>query len=541
MVEHERLEFTMDPNLLVSVIKTQAGSLSKALLEGVMNSIDAGATRVDVTVRTDGFTISDNGRGFSSEQEIKDLFGRFGTPHVEGDALYGRFRMGRGQMMAYAVTVWRSGPFQMTVDIEKDGLSYKLSRLETPVKGCIIEGTLYHPIPDWKLRGTLEELRRFVAYTPRPVYVNGELYGASPERLTSWTHVDDDAYYRIIHNADSLKVYNLGVFVEERSTWTTGVGGVLVSKKALNVNFARNSVMEDQCPVWKRINEKLESLVMESLAAGTKALTENERKYAASRLTNIDKYPWLKWREIKLLTDPSGRHMPLSALRSYKRLVHVPEEMNTLGCAAHGADGTFVVTDKLLNRFGVATLRDLIERLERLPDILPDKYEVVTAESLSHLGLGSAKLFDVEMLTKRELAAFHALAALNNELAFQLVMTEGADRKRDLRVGTHRGSQFTAWTDGKTYITANKRSLRLFNDGLDGVLAWLVILVHEYTHDSDDSESHDHGEVFYRKFHDSMHRLKLASLARDGLKEYLKQLRLHGLHRPRRLMKQLRE
>lgn len=542
MTEQTTLDFTMDPNLLVSVIKTQAGSLSKALLEGVMNSIDAGASRVDVTVTTDGFTIVDNGRGFTSEQEIKELFGRFGTPHVEGDALYGRFRMGRGQMMAYAATVWRSGPFQMTVDIEKDGLTYKLARLETPVKGCIIEGKLYHPVHEYMLRVTLEELRLFVAYTPKPVYVNGELYGAKPERLTSWTCIDDDAFYRIVPGADSLKIYNLGVFVEQRPTWKTGAGGVVVSKKALKVNFARNSVLEDQCFVWKRINEKLESLVMGKLA-GAKALSEDERKYAAGRLRNLYRYPYLRWREIKLLTDPTGRHMPLSTLSCYKRFVHIPEAMTSLACAVHGVDGTFVVTDKLLNRFSVTTLDDFIGRLKQLPGILPPEYEVVSAESLAPLGLGGAKTVETEGLAKRELAAFRALVAVNDMLAAQLSSWEGATTQRELRAGIHRAGTFVAWTDGKTYITVNRKYLKWFSKGVDGVLEWILTLIHEYTHDNDDSESHEHGEVFYRKYHDTVtaSTLQLATLARAGAKEYLRQLKLLGVPRPRKLMNQLRE
>lgn len=86
-------EFTADPNLLVSVIKSQAGTLSKALLEGVMNSIDAGSARVDITVTQTTFTIADTGKGFRSAQEVQAWFGRFGTPHQEGDAIFGRFRM----------------------------------------------------------------------------------------------------------------------------------------------------------------------------------------------------------------------------------------------------------------------------------------------------------------------------------------------------------------------------------------------------------------------------------------------------------------
>ena len=39
----ETIAFTMHPQLLYSVIQRQAGTLNKAILEGVMNGVDARA------------------------------------------------------------------------------------------------------------------------------------------------------------------------------------------------------------------------------------------------------------------------------------------------------------------------------------------------------------------------------------------------------------------------------------------------------------------------------------------------------------------
>ena len=41
-------KFRMHPDLLFSVIKAQAGTLAKALMELVMNSVDAGASRIEI-------------------------------------------------------------------------------------------------------------------------------------------------------------------------------------------------------------------------------------------------------------------------------------------------------------------------------------------------------------------------------------------------------------------------------------------------------------------------------------------------------------
>ena len=49
----ERRRFGMHQNLLYDVILRQAGTLQKAVLEGVMNGVDARATRIDIQITKD--------------------------------------------------------------------------------------------------------------------------------------------------------------------------------------------------------------------------------------------------------------------------------------------------------------------------------------------------------------------------------------------------------------------------------------------------------------------------------------------------------
>lgn len=49
----ETRAFKVHPQLLFDVIQRQAGTLTKALCEGVMNSIDAGSKAVDVKIAED--------------------------------------------------------------------------------------------------------------------------------------------------------------------------------------------------------------------------------------------------------------------------------------------------------------------------------------------------------------------------------------------------------------------------------------------------------------------------------------------------------
>ena len=127
MTKTETRRFKMHPKLLFDVIQRQAGSLAKAVLEGVMNSIDAKATKCRITLTNNELTISDDGTGIRTRKSIEDFFETFGQPHDESEGkVYGTFRMGRGQLFAYGKNRWRTGPFEMKIDIKNKGLDYEL-------------------------------------------------------------------------------------------------------------------------------------------------------------------------------------------------------------------------------------------------------------------------------------------------------------------------------------------------------------------------------------------------------------------------------
>lgn len=541
MTEVITQEFTMDPNLLVSVIKSQAGTLPKALLEGVMNSLDAGATSVNITLTETTFEIVDDGRGFNSSEEIRLWFGRFGTPHKEGDSKYGKFRMGRGQLMAFSKTRWLSNEFCMTVDLEKNGLTYDLSTNPDRVQGCRVEGTLYSPLSVWELKDTLTELRKFVLYTPKPVYVNGELYGSNPALLKTWTDEDEYAYYRVVQDCDDLEVYNQGVYVQRVASWQMGMGGVIVSKQPLEVNFARNSILEYKCSVWKRIQTKAEKVVIRKLA-DAKKLSEGERSYLARRAFGASEQFGNAIERAKIVTDPLGRHSTLASLRQFTQFVYVAET-GSLACTVHGRAGTFVVTDSLLSRFGLSNIETFIDALRNMGGVLNPDAVILKPESISQRGLGGAKQISVDGISPRMRAGMSTLSWLNREVAFRLTACGYSANERELLLGFHKQNDFVAWTDGKIYITVNKHFMKILESGLDGAWFWAHTLVHEYMHDCDDSESHSHGEVFYQKFHDAIGRhdlLSLGTLAQQTVVMYMRNLSANGIGKPNALKRQLR-
>lgn len=243
-------------------IKAQAGSLGKALSESVMNSFDAFATSVEITLDRRGFVVSDDGQGFRDKNEIASWFETLGFPHDDGNhRQWGKFGMGRAQAWAYASTVWESNTFRMSVDVQRKGLDYELD-IGTPYKGTRITGTFYTPLDTAEVISVERELSELIKYVTGPVYLNGKLVTQDPS-LKEWAQETDDAWMDIkAARSGSLAVYNAGVLVRSFSAYQFNVEGVIVTKpdRTLELNLARNEILVSSCSVWARIRKSFPKL-----------------------------------------------------------------------------------------------------------------------------------------------------------------------------------------------------------------------------------------------------------------------------------------
>lgn len=271
-----QLPFELDPQIIHHIIYSQAGSIGKAIIELLMNSVDARATAVRLSMTKEGFECSDDGNGFANREDVIRYFGRFGTPHEEGDATYGRFRLGRGQIMAHASTIWRSNEWQMTVDTRAMGYSYDLEQPEHALPGCSISGRWYEPLTDSELMSAVQEIRDLVRYTPVSVELNGRVITRDP-RTERWDAEDEFAWYRAKEDG-AVSIYNQGVLVRHDPGHMWGAGGLIVSKKAIALNVSRTEILRKTCPVWKAIAKQFGTL-----ADDVRSRLGDHRKTEASR------------------------------------------------------------------------------------------------------------------------------------------------------------------------------------------------------------------------------------------------------------------
>lgn len=498
-------DFKMHPQLLRDVIKRQAGSLEKAITEGVMNAIEANSAEVRVTVTNNKVEIIDSGKGFSALNEIERYFEVFGAPHTEEEnKIWANFRMGRGQMFSFGENIWRTANYKLTVDIDNKGLNYDIDENEEYYNGCHISIALYKELFGYEVYGIERALKTQLAYAPVPIYVNGELISSDPS-TQEWTHETEDAYIRV-DSSNTLSVYNLGILVRTYYSGTGyGVGGVVASKKQLQVNFARNDI-QSTCEIWQRVGDKLREIAGASFTAN-KNYTDAEIERIATIL-RTRQYINPEVEKAKIIKCVTGRLYSMHQLRqtahNYNYFTTAPDG-DRIGDTLQRSKIAFVVAESTLRMFKVNDLRELVDcwvdhgafgsltRFERIIDKISkfteltkgyrDEYKTLKTEDCSRTQKAWLSIAQYILRWAKE----------PDQLAYQ-----------EPRVALCGDSAVAlAWTDGRTHVTYDKKFLNELPLTLEGVLKLALVTQHELQHDVPDTDRHSHDQAFYERFHDS--------------------------------------
>lgn len=310
----EFIPFELHPNTLRTIIQEQSGTWQKAIAELVMNSVDAGATRIDIDYECDDkfarllkLNVTDNGHGFYNEDQL-NFFKTFGAPHEEGDAYYGKYRIGRGQCLAFGKVTWRSHNYEMFVDLGDpnqketplEKIGYNFTHYEQTHQGCVVKVEFFSPPRFRKLenlsqekqtRQIFDELIELIKFVPVPIFINGTCVTYDYSKI-KWTHEDENAYYLIQAMANTkfkdlkdelneVSIYNRGVLATKFSATWKGCCGVVISKKQIKLNMARNSIVDHDYYWYQIIN------MIEQLSSSAFVSTVNEPKTDEERAVVI--------------------------------------------------------------------------------------------------------------------------------------------------------------------------------------------------------------------------------------------------------------
>ncbi len=505
VVTVEKRRFGMHPKLLLDVIRRQAGTLAKAVMEAVMNSIDAGAKVCDIEIGSARVSIRDDGKGISDRTQVEQFFETFGQPHSEDEGKrYGTFRMGRGQLFAYGANTWRTGPFEMLVDVSRRGLDYDLKTLKKSTVGCEIDIVLYEALVPSGVADTVRTVKQWVKYaTGIVISVNGELANHDPAE-DDWDHVTDDAFVRLSRGSGSLTVYNLGVHTLDYGSYRFGVGGTVVSRQQLKVNFARNDIQSD-CPVWRRVKALVEKEALNGVEKKT-TLTDAERTRICQLVAQGEAPDGAK--DLRLFTSVTGRNFSAVELCRYaykygRKMTACPKGTRR-GARLFETKVAFVLASETLQSMDVDLHKfetlvaclgasrhqlkaaDPVYTVVAFRDLsagLPDRYEIVADADLS---LAETLWLD---LARRAVADLqHGSEFVGQRHAVRKVVIGESDNAE-------------GWTDGFTFIALDRKFVEGLEFSTRGIVDLGALIIHELIHDGSDAATHDHGPEFYEAYH----------------------------------------
>lgn len=510
-------QLKMHERLLYNVILKQAGSLAKAFLEGIMNSIDAGSPYCDIALTKRLAMLEDGGRGIVDLDEIERFFDTFGQPHKEEEnKVYAKFRMGRGQLFAYGRNKWRTGPFEMDVDIKGKGLQYDLTTHPDNASGCLIEVELYDELLPSDFAETERLLQHWVRYAPIPVTVNGELYSGDPER-EKWDFVTDEAYIRLDSTA-TLSIYNLGIWVMDSSAHRFGTGGTVVSRKQLDVNFARNDITST-CPVWKKVRPLINQTATEKNLSQAGSLDNDARQRLVDQFLQgeLGEHDFSK---LRLFTSVGGAQHTFQQL-CCQDVLSVAPKGSRLGDKLHKSKTAFILSSDTLDRFGVRSVEALVAKVSRLvhrcfdPRCV-DFEEISAGMSDKYMIVPVAEYTAMEKVWIKLVESCKWALELPREFEVDLTLPRnlpsgrsGCAAQRQTIIGT--SDCCNGWTDSSTYVAIDRSFLKRLKVSISGFNELGRLMLHEYCHNTPDTVDHDHDQAFYEQFHDAVKRGSLGN------------------------------
>lgn len=321
----KRQEFETTEGLLKDVMRKQAGSIEKAVLEAVMNAIDADATEVRVKLTESELIVSDNGKGMQ-KSEVDKYFKKFGLKDDDiQDKEFGKFRMGRGQIFNFGVNMWHTQNNIMVVNLEQphttvevngeeqeldtSGLSYVWLESDESVDGCTISVDLFNELDD--VRSTVSNIEDQIRYMSWlhdvEIVINDKVcnteFDSDYSTEQAYISFDRDSY------SGRATIYNKGAYVMTEKIGP--ISSTIVTREDIDLNFARNDILTG-CPVWGVVldqhDEHLRSFLLEQ-----DGLESDETEWLIQQ-ANDDTSFWSEIYDEDIIPDISGTMHSLKGL-----------------------------------------------------------------------------------------------------------------------------------------------------------------------------------------------------------------------------------
>lgn len=427
-MKFDQEDFETTEGLLRDVMRKQAGSIEKAVLEGVMNSIDAGASEVHIDLTKDNLTISDNGKGMVKD-EISEYFKKFGLKDDDiKDKEFGKFRMGRGQIFNFGINRWYTNDYVLVVNLEEphtdveidgeehtvdtSGLGFSFGEgTGRDVDGCRIEVELFEPIDNVssKVSDIESQIEYMSWFHDVEITVNNKMV----DNELDYTHSSEYSFIQFDRSTfkSTSVIYNKGARVK-----TEKLGPVyarVISREDLDLNFARNDVLSG-CGVYERIEQDYIRSLRSYLLDGVEVndLSNSEVKWLIEQALTDSSF-MAKIKETQLVTDIAGVSHSLSDLIGSR--ITFSSEKNNMGKEVCRRTSSIVLPESLESTFRDSDKFDF----KPLSDIVDSEFKYEMQE------------YSEDNLSKRRKKNLHILKWAMNELGIFDVKS-GSSKHRDV-------------------------------------------------------------------------------------------------------------
>jgi hypothetical protein len=499
----EFLEFTANKNLLRDAITAQAGSIPAAVLELVMNAIEAKCTVCRISINEYRITVEDDGIGFQSREEIEAAFREFGKSdeRAQEEKRWARFQTGRGKAMNLGKTVYRTHTFRMSVDIKNTSgdLGFYLEQNLPDVAGCTVTVDFHQPLSAYNLSQTKQNIQHAVRYVDNTILLNDEQVNEAPLFINDWDTETNEAYIRFDSIGSYVDVYNLGVFV--CSKYVHGTGGIAVSKQRLTLNGDRNEVMHD-CPIFQKISE--------TFSKRSTATFIKKKKFSTDDIERIfERYDSGSYRReeidgIRMFEDTNGKKWSLKQLSNISQ-ISLDSETSQMADVAMKLQPVVVLRrDFIKDAMNTRNDEDAIATLQRRISQVSNgkKPAFVKSNELYQSLPNQHEVIKEEDLEQHEQIALRILRkAFNHQFIAQVKPPNSwIDYSyRELNIG--QSPAYEAWTDGSSYILYNRDHFQRKIKSISGWAQLLSTIAHEYAHGGDERT---HNDDFYERFHETI-------------------------------------
>nr|WP_239640331.1 ATP-binding protein [Halorubrum terrestre] len=501
----DTVKMTTTDEVAQYLIEDQMADLTDAVREAVQNGVDSpGASRVLVSVTPDLTVVCDDGAGvdLGSETGMRDLsvLGA-GTKSRDDDATLGEWGIGTGAIIAKgAVRIW-SGTHALCFDYQNkretgpfaDASGREGVVVETPHAFDGVCVTIDHyasevPDPDsYRWPRTIERLRKRFAYltvrTGVAVVVNGDPvdrghpFDAVDDGRVTVTRETPDAYLALEHTpAQGLAIYSNGLYVT--TDHDAGVGGVIVSKGNLTLNFARTTI-QSGCARWDRIQDALADARVDLYdQLSDDALTDQTRAVMAELLTSDDELR-ARWRDRELFQLVTETPVSLARVQAAPQIAWQDD-------ASHGADALVERGAVILDTSDSATGQLVTAASgDDAAVTLPTTFDVATRAQEADVWQGYTRLADSALSTRQA-----------RYLLFARALADAIGVDREIYWGE---ATPDAWTDGHSRIVITDSAVTSPKR-----LAWthdlFLVVCHEAAHDRSDKRRTAHGRRFESRF-----------------------------------------